>query len=67
MVEIYHFLFQVMFRSENFMSDTVTQETLDIFARRVLARAELLQVQEVFRKITPPLRLLRDLWARKPL
>ncbi len=49
------------------MSDTVTQETLDIFARRVLARAELLQVQEVFRKITPPLRLLRDLWARKPL
>ncbi len=32
------------------MSDTVTQETLDIFARRVLAKAELLQVQEVFQE-----------------
>lgn len=38
------------------MSDTVTQETLDIFARRVLARAELLQTQEVFQEnyATPP-------------
>lgn len=48
------------------MSDGVTQETLDIFARRVLAKAELLQEQEVFQEnydgVTPlgtkaPLRL----------
>lgn len=32
------------------MSDSVALETLDIFARRVLAKAELLQVQEVFQE-----------------
>ena len=32
------------------MSDTIAQETLDIFARRVLAKAELLQTQEVFQE-----------------
>ena len=32
------------------MSDGVTQETLDIFAKRVLAKAELLQKQEVFQE-----------------
>ncbi len=32
------------------MSDSVNQETLDIFARRVLAKAELTQVQEVFQE-----------------
>lgn len=32
------------------MSDAVTQETLDIFARRVLAKAELVQEQEVFQE-----------------
>jgi len=32
------------------MSDGVTQETLDIFARRVLAKAELLQEQETFQE-----------------
>lgn len=32
------------------MSDNVTQETLDIFARRVLAKAELPKTQEVFQE-----------------
>lgn len=32
------------------MSDNVTQETLDIFAKRVLAKAELLQEQETFQE-----------------
>lgn len=32
------------------MSDDVTQETLDIFAKRVLAKAELLQEQETFQE-----------------
>lgn len=40
------------------MSDGITQEILDVFARRVLAKAELLQVQEVFQEnystATPP-------------
>lgn len=43
------------------MSDGVTQETLDIFARRVLSKAELLQKQEVFQEnystANPPLPL----------
>lgn len=36
------------------MSDGVTQEVLDIFARRVLSKAELLQKQEVFQENYSP-------------
>ena len=43
------------------MSNDLAQETLDIFARRILAKAELLQMQEVFQEnystATPPVPL----------
>lgn len=44
------FIFNLKFRSERVMSEGVAHEILDIFTRRVLAKAELLQVQDVFQE-----------------
>jgi hypothetical protein len=64
---MYPFIFNLKFRSENFMSTDVAQEPLDIFVRRVLAKSELLQTQEVFQENyssdTPP----KPLGTKAPL